>query len=297
MPLLDLTVRVGCHIAYDTSVPTPILVVVKPRLDDNHLVREEKISFGPSLPSSEFADAHGNIVYRMVLKPGRNEIHHDAIVSVPSQPDLSGAKGVPKSIEQLPTDALRYTMPSRYCDSDKLRDFAWDHFGQINPGLERVQAICDWVHDHIEYRYGSGQPDLSAADIIARRYGVCRDFAHSGIALCRVFNLPARYVTGHLPDIAFQDSGSPMDFHAYMEVYLGDHWFTFDPRFNVPRIGRIKVAHGLDAVDGALSTIFGQAYLAHFEVWAYQVTPGAVSVGDPVDISQRLDGTPTLRLI
>ena len=125
-------------------------------------------------------------------------------------------------------------------------------------------------------------------------HGAGPDFAHAAIALCRAFNLPARYVTGHLPDIGVTDPGSPMDFHAYLEVYLGQEWLTFDPRFNVPRIGRVKVAHGADAVDGAFATIFGEARLTHFEVWAYQIRPGEVNVGDPVDLSKRLDGTPTL---
>ncbi len=158
-----------------------------------------------------------------------------------------------------------------------------------------MQAICNWVHDNIEYRYLSGRSDLSASEVIARRYGVCRDFAHAVIALCRAFNLPARYVTGHLPDIGFNDPGTPMDFHAYCEVYLGQEWLTFDARFNLPRIGRVKVAHGADAVDGAFATIYGEANLSHFEVWAYQVNPQQVSVGDPIDLSKRLDGTQTLR--
>jgi len=120
-------------------------------------------------------------------------------------------------------------------------------------------------------------------------------FAHVAIALCRAFNLPARYVTGHLPDIGYLDPGTPMDFHAYCEVFLGREWFTFDPRFNVPRIGRVKVAHGSDAVDAAFATIYGAANLTHFEVWAYQVASGAVSVGNVIDLSKRLDGTPTIR--
>jgi transglutaminase-like putative cysteine protease len=133
--------------------------------------------------------------------------------------------------------------------------------------------------------------------VIERRYGVCRDFAHAAIALCRTFNLPARYVTGHLPDIGHIDPGTPMDFHAYFEVYLGQDWFTFDARYNIPRIGRIKLAHGADAVDGAFATIYGQANLTHFEVWAYQVYPGQVSVGDPIDLSKRLDGTEMVRFV
>ena len=124
---------------------------------------------------------------------------------------------------------------------------------------------------------------------------MCRDFAHAVIALCRAFNLPARYVTGHLPDIAFIDTGTPMDFHAYCEVYLGQEWVTFDARFNVPRIGRVKVAHGADAVDGAFATIYGEANLTYFKIWAYQVNPQQVSVGDSLDMSKRLDGDLTLR--
>jgi transglutaminase-like putative cysteine protease len=228
--------------------------------------------------------------------PGRNEIRHDALVAVSSLPDSRQIYGNILSVGQLPFELLRYTLPSRYCDSDKLMNFAWNNFGQIQHGLPRVQAICDWVHNNIEYRYMSGRPDLSASEIIARRYGVCRDFAHTAIALCRAFNLPARYVTGHLPDIGFNDPGTPMDFHAYFEVYLGNEWLTFDSRFNVPRIGRVKVAHGADAVDGAFTTIYGEAFLAYFQVWAYQVDPMQVSVGDPIDLSKRLDGTTNLRL-
>lgn len=293
---LNLTVRVGCNLSYDTPVPTPVLFVLRPRLEGRVLVMQEKLSFGIGQPSYEFQDSHGNITYRSTLMPGRNDIRHDALVAVSSEPDARNVQGRNVPVGELPSELLRYTLPSRYCDSDKLMDFAWQQFGQVPHGLPRVQAICDWVHRHIEYRYGSGRPDLSASEVIARRHGVCRDFAHAAIALCRAFNLPARYVTGHLPDIGYRDPGSPMDFHAYCEVYLGQDWLTFDPRFNVPRIGRVKVAHGADAVDGAFATIYGEAKLSFFEVWAYQVDPRQVSVGDPIDLSRRLDGTPLVRL-
>ena len=293
---LNITVRVGCHLAYDTTVPTAALFVLRPRLEGKVLVMQEKLSFGIGLPSYEFQDSHGNVTYRSTLMPGRNEIRHDALVAVSSLPDSRQISGYLLSVGQLPFELLRYTLPSRYCDSDTLMNFAWNNFGQIQHGLPRVQAICDWVHNNIEYRYMSGRPDLSASEVIARRYGVCRDFAHAAIALCRAFNLPARYVTGHLPDIGFTDPGTPMDFHAYCEVYLGNEWLTFDPRFNVPRIGRVKVAHGADAVDGAFTTIYGEANLALFQVWAYQVNPQQVSVGDPIDLTKRLDGTTILRL-
>jgi len=293
---LNLTVRVGCSLAYETTVQTPVLFVLRPRLEGKVLVMQERLSFGIGLPSYEFQDSHGNITYRSTFMPGRNEIRHDALVAVSSLPDSREICGNLVPVGQLPHELLRYTLPSRYCDSDKLMNFAWNQFGQVPQGLLRVQAICDWVHNNIEYRLLSGRPDLSASEIIARRYGVCRDFAHTAIALCRTFNLPARYVTGHLPDIGYVDPGSPMDFHAYFEVYLGQEWLTFDARYNVPRIGRVKLAHGADAVDGAFATIYGEATLAYFEVWAYQVNPNQVSVGDPIDLSKRLDGDATVRL-
>jgi transglutaminase-like putative cysteine protease len=292
---LDITVRVGCGIAYETTVPTPVSFVLKPRLENKILVTHESLSFGIGQPSFEFQDSHGNLTYRSMLMPGRNEIRHDALVSVSSLPDSREINGAVLTVGQLPSEVLRYTLPSRYCDSDKLLNFAWQQFGQTEHGLPRVQAICDWVHHNIEYRYLSGRSDLSASEVIQRRFGVCRDFAHAAIALCRTFNLPARYVTGHLPDIGFVDSGTPMDFHAYCEVYLGQEWLTFDPRFNIPRIGRVKVAHGSDAVDGAFATIYGEARLTQFDVWAYQVNPQEVSIGDPIDLGKRLDGTETVR--
>jgi transglutaminase-like putative cysteine protease len=293
-PTLDLTLRVGCHVAYETSVPTPVVFVLKPRREGRNLITQEKLSLGENAPTSEFEDWQGNINSRSLLMPGRNDIWHDAVVSISSLPDNQGENVIMTRVDQLPESVLRYTLPSRYCDSDKLLDFAWQHFGQIPNGPLRVRAICDWVHENIDYRFGSGRPDLSASEVIERRYGVCRDFAHTTIALCRAFNLPARYVTGHLPDIGYVDPGTPMDFHAYCEIFMGQEWYTFDPRYNVPRIGRVKVAHGLDAVDGAFTTIYGQAKLVHFEVWAYQVRAGAVSVGDPIDLSKRLDGSETV---
>jgi hypothetical protein len=195
---LNLTVRVGCNLAYQTSVPTPVLFVLKPRLEGRVLVMQEKLSFGIGLPSHEIQDSHGNITYRSMLMPGRNEIRHDALVAVSSLPDNRDVPNQIVPVSQLPPEVLRYTLPSRYCDSDKLLDLAWQNFGQITNQLQRVQTICDWVHNNIEYRFGSGRPDLSASEVIGRRFGVCRDFAHAAIALCRAFNLPARYVTAML---------------------------------------------------------------------------------------------------
>ncbi|MBC7945653.1 MAG: transglutaminase family protein, partial [Burkholderiales bacterium] len=227
-PTLDLTVRVGCALTYEAAAATPIFLVMKPRLDLRQLILEERLVFGPELPTEQLADQHGNVVYRLMLMPGRNEFLHDAIFSVPSVPDNYGLPAEPVPIERMPITVLRYTLPSRYCDSDKLMDFAWSKFGHVPHGAERARAICDWVHHNIEYRYGSGSPHISAWDVVERGYGVCRDLAHVSVALCRAFNLPARYVSGHVPDIGVFDPGLTMDFHAYLEVYLGGYWHTFD---------------------------------------------------------------------
>jgi transglutaminase-like putative cysteine protease len=294
-PATNITVRVGCHIVYQTPVPTAILLVLKPRHDAHQVVLHQQLTFTPHLPCFHFEDAHGNLTDRAVLQAGENVIHHDAIVSVSSLSDAPAAPAVPTPVYQLPPETLRYTLPSRYCDSDKLLNFAWQQFGHIENGLQRVQAICNWVHNNIQYRFGAGSSVISASEVLLQRFGVCRDFAHVAIAFCRAFNLPARYVTGHLPDVAHLDPGTPMDFHAYFEVFLGHQWFTFDARYNEPRIGRVKVAQGLDAVDGAFSTIYGEVQFKWFEVWAYQINPAQVTLGDPVDLSKRLDGTLALR--
>jgi transglutaminase-like putative cysteine protease len=292
----DATVRVGCHLTYYSQMRMPLMVLVRPQADERQLILSEEFVTDPSIEFTEFEDLYGNVVLRGQAGPGIIEIHHDALVSIPCAPDNHGMKDGLRPLPELPGNLLRYTLPSRYCDSDKLIQFAWNQFGSITDGLERVQAICNWVHDKIEYRFGSGDATLSASEVLARRYGVCRDFAHVAIALCRAVNLPARYVTGHLPDIGFVDPGSPMDFHAYFEVYIGNRWYTYDARYNVPRIGRVKVAHGLDAVDTAFSTCYGPCQLTSFTVWAYQVDPQEVKVGDPIDLTKRLDGTMEVRL-
>ena len=289
-PLLDVTLRVGCHLAYEVTGTATLLLTVQPLRDCRHLVIAESLSLGSNLPADEFTDSHGNHVYRLVLRSGTNTIHHDAIVAVSSQPDNHDlVDSAPIPVANLPSALIRYTLPSRYCDADKLTNFAWQQFGHIEHGLPRVRAISEWLHRNIEYTYLSGRSDLSASDVLQRGYGVCRDFAHLAVALNRTFNLPSRYVTGHLPDIGFPDPENHMDFHAYAEVYLGGHWYTTDARFHIPRIGRVKVSCGCDAVDGAFSTIYGGASLSYFQVWAYQVARGSVTVGDPIDLSRRLD--------
>ena len=295
-PTLDVTVRVGCSLVYEATGTAMLLLNLRPCPNRNHSVIFDALALGDNLSADEFTDSHGNQVCRVQLASGRNLFRHDAIVRVSSQPDNHDLTDfAPHPPAELAPTVLRYTLPSRYCDSDKLTNFAWERFGGVEHGWPRVQAISQWLHDNLEYRYLSGRADLSAWDVLQRGHGVCRDFAHLAIALNRCFNVPARYVTGHLPDIGFPDPANHMDFHAYAEVYLGGEWFTTDARFHVPRIGRIKVSCGQDAVDGAFSTIYGGASLTYFEVWAYQVARGTVGVGDPLDFTQRLDNQWTVR--
>jgi transglutaminase-like putative cysteine protease len=291
---LDITVRVGCRQTYDAPKPTTTLLMVKPQHDRTQEVSQERFTLSPERTGEEFQNENGNTVYRVVLPPGKTTIEHDALVAVSSQVDNHGLSPRYEPLSEVPQSILRYTFPSRYCDSDNLVELARKQFGKAPLGVELVQAICDWTHESIEYRAGIDSATTSASQAIERRYGVCRDFAHVAIALCRVFDLPTRYISGHLADIGRKSMGTPMDFHAYFEVYLGA-WFTFDARFNVPRIGRIKVAHGLDASDTAIATAYGEVPLKGFDVWAYQVDPRQVSVGDPIDLSKRLDGTVEVR--
>ncbi len=291
-----MTVRVGCSLGYEAAGPALLLLNLQPCRNRNHEVVFQALALGDNLPAEEFNDSHGNRVSRVRLRPGSNFFRHDAIIRVSSRPDNHDLMDrAPHAPADLDPAILRYTLPSRYADSDKLADFAWKQFGQVEHGWPRVQAISRWIHDQIEYRYLSGRADLSAWDVLQRGYGVCRDFAHLAIALNRCFNVPARYVTGHLPDIGWPDPENHMDFHAYAEVYLGGEWHTTDARFHAPRIGRIKVACGQDAVDGAFSTIFGGATLSFFQVWAYQVARGTVGVGDPLDLTRRLDNQVSVR--
>ena len=289
-PDLDITLRVGCSLAYEATGPSSILLNLKLAPDPNRSVQFEALSLGNNLKPTEFNDSHGNKICCVMLEPGTNCFRHDAIVKTSSLPDNHGlVPGVPDTVSEIPPQLLRYTLPSRYCDSDKLTNFAWEKFGHVEHGWPRVQAISRWIHQNIEYRYMSDTADMSSWDVLQLGYGVCRDFAHLAVALNRTFNLPVRYVTGHMPDIGFPSPEDHMDFHAYAEVYIGGTWYTTDARFDVPRIGRIRVSCGQDAVDGAFSTIYGGATLSYFQVWAYQVVPGTVGVGDAIDFTKRID--------
>jgi transglutaminase-like putative cysteine protease len=291
-----LTLRLGCELVYYTTRPTAALIMVRPASFYDQRILSETYTHDPWQPNVEETDTHGNRVDRIVLQPGVTVIRHDALVQFSSWPEPEMESQRPISADQLPLSLLRYTLPSRYCDSDRLMNFARDHFDACQPGAATVRAICDWVHRNIEYRYGTGSSFTAASEIVAQGYGVCRDFAHTVVALCRTFNIPARYITCHLPDIGADATGTSMDFHACVEVYLDGRWYAVDARFNEPRIGRVRIASGMDAAETALSTFYGNVDLVRFEVWNYQVDPAITTLNDPLDYDSRLDDTAVLRI-
>lgn len=295
-PALDLIVRCGCEIGFDCPWPAPILLALAIQNRPGQQVIDERHTFTPPAELGDYRDYLGNTIHSHRLSPGPNLLRYDALVRVSSQLENASGWGRQLTVEQLPVQLLRYTLPSRFCDSDRLMAFSTETFGHLPSGQPMVQGILDWIHTHIEYRTGSGSSLTSASEIVAQRYGVCRDFAHVAVALCRCFNIPARYVTGYLPDIGCLDPGTPNDFHAYAQVWLGERWHTVDARFNTPRIGRVHIAQGFDAVDGAFATNFGQANLTLFNVWGYQIPAALADLDRPVDVeNDRICGTPEVR--
>ena len=226
---------------------------------------------------SIYTDVFGNICCRLVAPAGNIRIVLDTVVGDSGQPDVVAPHAKQHAIEALPHDVLPFLMGSRYCEVDRLSDFAWATFGSVPEGWARVQAICDFVHNHIEFDYMRARVTKSAADVLVERTGVCRDFAHLAVALCRCMNIPARYCTGYLGDIGVPFDPAPMDYSAWFEVYLGAEWYTFDARHNTPRIGRVVIARGRDAADVAISTTFGWNQLKNFTVWTDEITEATVA--------------------
>lgn len=263
-------VRVGCDVVYESAYPTPMLLVVRPQnLPEQHVLSEQQL-IEPATPSERLADSFGNRLWRMVAPSGLIRLHYDALVKIdastdPVLPDLTKTP-----VEHVPGDVLMYILPSRYCQSDLLMAEAWRLFGNTTGGWPQVQAVCDWIHTNIAYASGSTSTTTSL-DVYEQGRGVCRDFAHLAITFCRALNIPARYVCGYLPEIGVEPDPAPMDFHAWFEVFLDGAWRTFDARHNRPRIGRIKVATGRDAVDVAWATIYGNSQLKRMHVWAEEV--------------------------
>jgi transglutaminase-like putative cysteine protease len=259
-------IEAGYDIAFNFAQEVPIVLMlsVHPSRQPD-LLTEHRIELSPAVKSRDYLDAFGNICTRLVAPPGLLEVRNRFVIADSGMADAYAPEAAQWEIDRLPDKALVYLLGSRYCDTQKLGDFAWSLFGNIQGGWQRVQAICDYVHNRLEFGYHHARCDRTAAEGHEERIGVCRDFAHLAVTLCRCMNIPARYCTGYLGDIGVPPDPAPMDFSAWFEVYLG-RWYTFDARHNHPRIGRIVIARGRDAADVAISTTFGQAQLANFSV-------------------------------
>ncbi|HET8568550.1 MAG TPA: transglutaminase family protein [Candidatus Limnocylindria bacterium] len=281
-----MRVRVGCEFVWDTEGPVPILMLVRPRPDADHRVIYESRWLEPDVPLHEYVDGFGNRCWRFVTTPGSHRVRYDAVAEIPATPDPVEPDARLHPVAELPDETLVFTLPSRFVESDLLLERAWDMFGSTPPTWARIQAICDFVHSHIAFGYGNSGPHKTALQTLEDGKGVCRDFALLAVAFCRALNIPARYTFGYLPDIAIEPPDVPMDFHTWFEAYLGGRWYTFDARHNTPRIGRVVIGRGRDAVDVALSTAYGSARLAKFEVWSDEITaerPGGAPPEDDAD--------------
>jgi transglutaminase-like putative cysteine protease len=265
---LNLKVDVGCDFTYESTSNTPALFLVRPNPTAGNAILEERWSSTPELPFHDYIDLYGNALRRVTIPDGPTTIRYDATVRTTAEPDPLGLGVAQLAVDDLPDDVLHYTLPSRYCPSDIMGDTAWKLFGHTPPSWERVQTIVDYVHDHVAFAYGSSTPATSALEVYENATGVCRDFAHLAITFCRAMNVPARYAFGYLPDINVPPPELPMDFCAWFEAYLGDRWWTFDPRNNQRRIGRVLIARGRDALDVAMVTSYGSALLTGMAVRA-----------------------------
>ena len=272
-----MKIRAGYEIAYTCAQPTPMILMLSvhpSRAAD--LFTLDQLRAQPLIPASEHIDSFGNVCHVIQAPAGKITLSADFLIRDSGAPDEVAPNAEQHPLERLPVDTLVYLLGSRYCETDRLMPFAWTEFGSIVKGWPLVQTICDYVHNHIKFGYAHANPSRTAWQAHTERHGVCRDFAHLAITLCRCMNIPARYCTGYLGDIGVPPDPAPMDFSAWFEAYLGDRWYTFDARHNTPRIGRILMARGRDATDVALTTSFGPSALTEFEVVTEEV---------PVEIS------------
>jgi transglutaminase-like putative cysteine protease len=272
----QLKFRVGYELQYQFPQPTPAILMLNihfSRVSD--LAMPDNMVLSPSVPISGYRDGFGNWCSRIVAPAGRMVISADFVVRDSGQPDPVVPEAFQVPVEELPEEALVFLLASRFCDSDRLLDLAWTLFGAAAPGWPRVQAICDFVHQHITFGYQHARVTRTASEAYEERVGVCRDFAHLAVAFCRALNIPARYCTGYLSDAGTPPPYPPGDFAAWFEAYLGGRWHMFDPRNNTPRIGRILMAQGRDAADVAITTTFGPNTLEGFRVWTDEIAEPA----------------------
>jgi transglutaminase-like putative cysteine protease len=271
-----MQIRVGYELIYDFPQPTPMMLMLNihyTRASD--LVIADHVVLDPSIPIRAYRDGFGNWCSRIVAPKCELRLSTNALINDTGVPDAVVPSAQQHAVQDLPEDCLMFLLGSRYCETDRLSELAWSLFSKGPTGWGRVQAICDFVHQHIAFGYEHARPTKTAWEAYNERNGVCRDYAHLAITLCRCMNIPARYCTGYLGDIGIPPTDAPMDFAGWFEAYIGGQWYTFDARNNVPRIGRVLIARGRDAADVAISNTFGPNTLKSFKVWADEVTPAA----------------------
>jgi transglutaminase-like putative cysteine protease len=266
-----LFIRIGFELTIDCPQPTPMILALNTYPANNRrMIGSDRIHVEPDRVAGTYTDVFGNLCTRFEAAPGKTMLWSDCMVEDSGESDPYDWNARQREIMDLPVETLTYLASSRYCESDELITMAWDLFGGTPSGWARVQAISNWVHNHVTFGYPFGRPNKTAVDVYREGTGVCRDFAHLFIALCRAMNVPARYVSGYLSDIGTNDTGAG-DFCAWSEVFLDGRWFAFDARHNTPRIGRIPMVRGRDAADVAMITAFGNHQLTYLKVWTVPV--------------------------
>jgi transglutaminase-like putative cysteine protease len=259
-----MRLHAGCQLWFEALEPSPLILMLRPRSGLGQRVVQEDYRFEPNCPSTDYVDTYGNLCQRLLVPQGNFHVDHRVTVETPDYIDVEpGAAFVP--VQDLPDYALQFLLPSRYCQSDLLGDLANEIVCDLESAYDQVEAICRWIHTHIEYRYETSNTSTSALETEKNRLGVCRDFVHLGIALCRSLTIPTRMVVGYLYQL------EPMDLHAWFEAFVGDRWYTFDATQSEPRGNRITIAYGRDAADVALATQFGPISLTEMKVWVSSV--------------------------
>ncbi|HEX8522014.1 MAG TPA: transglutaminase family protein [Tepidisphaeraceae bacterium] len=275
--------RFGYEMQFELASPTPMVVNLFTHPSQAWALRRpEQLHVEPDVALETFVDGFGNKVGRIMAPTGKVRLWYDnvALDSGQIEPVIEG--GSLSKIEDLPSGCLPFLMASRYCEVERLSPMAWDLFGKTPSNWERVQAVLDWVNKNVTFGYRFARNTKTAWDVWYERKGVCRDFQHLAITLLRALNIPARYATGYLGDIGVPEEPFPMDFSAWMEVYVDRKWITVDARYNSPRIGRVLMARGRDAIDVAITTSFGAAKLEKFHVWLDECAPTAITQADAV---------------
>ena len=262
-----MKIRLGYDITMTHPQYTPmtlLLNVHQARASD--ILEPDLLVTEPAVPYTQFRDSFGNLTTRLIAPPGQIRFHTNALIADPGTYDVADPNAIQHDVSTLPDECLQFLLGSRYCETDRLMDVAWGNFNTPDNGWGRVQKIVDFVHNHITFGYQYARKSRTAWEAYQERVGVCRDFAHLSVALCRAINIPARYCTGYLGDIGVPRDPAPMDFSAWFEAYIGGHWHTFDARHNSPRVGRVLIARGRDALDTAISTVYGPSVLNSFNV-------------------------------